>query len=525
MYDSSTLLLAPPRISSHSMDGSQSRLRLRTPSPWGRRRVHIRGRGIDVLQRLSRALVALVLASGSIGCATVELRDLGPEGIARFREPQRPLILIHGFMGSRLRDPDTERVAWGTLANVLLHGNRDTLALAIDDSEVLPGENLEPFEIFDGLLGVKYYGKTVRSFPEVGGYRLGDIDDPQPGDSAFVFLFDWRRDIDESARQLADAVDRVKQAVSAKEVDLLAHSLGGLVGRYYVKYGRTALTDRGPLPVPSMEGAASIRNLVLLGTPNFGCMEALKALHVGIRKGVRPIRPEAAFTMPALYQMLPTRESARFVDPDGNRLDLNLYDPATWVEREWSMFSPPAQERMRKKILAEGGGEAEMKERNRRLLRFLELSLARAKRMQAALAEPAAPDGKVSYHAFGSDCRATLVGALVIDEPGGRDLRFNLHGVRDRERREMLTALLYEWGDGAVSIRSLLTIRHDGDATAALEPPLDSAFFVCRRHGVLGNDPIFQKNLFFTLLWDADAPLVSTAPDPQAPAAATGPKP
>ena len=33
---------------------------------------------------------------------------------------------------------------------------------------------------------------------------------------------------------------------------------------------------------------------------------------------------------------------------------------------------------------------------------------------------------------------------------------------------------------------------------------LASAFFVCENHGLLPNDPIFQNNLFYLLLYESD---------------------
>ena len=33
---------------------------------------------------------------------------------------------------------------------------------------------------------------------------------------------------------------------------------------------------------------------------------------------------------------------------------------------------------------------------------------------------------------------------------------------------------------------------------------LASAFFICASHGLLPNDPIFQNNLFYLLLYESD---------------------
>lgn len=62
-------------------------------------------------------------------------------------------------------------------------------------------------------------------------------------------------DISTQAARLRDQVAAVKARTGAAKVDLVAHSMGGLVSRDYIK-------DFG--------GAANVDSLVMLGTPNYG---------------------------------------------------------------------------------------------------------------------------------------------------------------------------------------------------------------------------------------------------------------
>jgi len=57
------------------------------------------------------------------------------------------------------------------------------------------------------------------------------------------------------ARQLAWFVDQVREVTGAGEVDLVGHSMGGVVGRYYVTLGG---------------GDGAVANLVTLGSPHAG---------------------------------------------------------------------------------------------------------------------------------------------------------------------------------------------------------------------------------------------------------------
>lgn len=92
-----------------------------------------------------------------------------------------------------------------------------------------------------------------------------------------VFVYELpnlgRGDMAVSAAGLAAFTDQVRTATGADKVDLVGHSQGGLVARQYVKFNG---------------GAAHVRNLIGLGTPNRGTLTALipSALGAGVRGGV-----------------------------------------------------------------------------------------------------------------------------------------------------------------------------------------------------------------------------------------------
>ncbi len=443
-------------------------------------------------------VLAAATAAGSASCAGRRPPDITQAvALAGTESPRPAMILIHGFMGSRLRDPHTHRVAWGTMANVLLGGDRDDLALAMDGrTDGVPGERLVPWQIYESLWGVDYYREALRSLEENGGYRIGDIHHPRPGDNAFVFLYDWRRDNVDSARQLAAAITRLKRLRGDPEerFDLVAHSLGGLVARYYIKYGsRDVLRDGAPF-APTMAGAPHVNRVILAGTPNQGCLEALRSLHRGIRKGFRPMRPEVVFTMPAVYQMLPPPGAAVFADSSGAPVHLDLYDPDTWERWGWSVFSPETQRRIARRL---DDDDAALKRRNAQMRSFLEGRLRNARLFREALDAPEPEEARVQYHAFGGDCLSTRKAAIVAQRHGEPELLFDDDQIRSAAARDRVAAVLYAPGDGVVTTQSLLGVSGGADREHV---NLDSSFFVCGQHGVLTNHPEFQDNLLQLLL-------------------------
>lgn len=68
------------------------------------------------------------------------------------------------------------------------------------------------------------------------------------------------RDIRRSAFMIHRKIDRILAETPAKKIDILGHSMGGLIGLYYVK---------------KLGGAARVRRLIMMGTPVHGTWAAL----------------------------------------------------------------------------------------------------------------------------------------------------------------------------------------------------------------------------------------------------------
>jgi pimeloyl-ACP methyl ester carboxylesterase len=136
------------------------------------------------------------------------------------------------------------------------------------------------------------------------------------------FIYDWRRDIIETAERLAEHLDQVARE-GADEITIIAHSTGGLVARL-------ALED------PRSQGRRGISRTVLLvtvGTPHSGAPLALaRALGldggVGISAtGFKRISTDPRY--PSGYQLLPTPDDAACWDQaSGDLRPIDIYDPA-----------------------------------------------------------------------------------------------------------------------------------------------------------------------------------------------------
>ena len=83
----------------------------------------------------------------------------------------------------------------------------------------------------------------------------------------------------------------------------------------------------------TMDGAARVRKLVLLGTPNLGSVSSLHAFLTGERVGLARIAPRTLATLPSGYQLFPHPLASWLVGIDGQPMPDELFDAATWQQR------------------------------------------------------------------------------------------------------------------------------------------------------------------------------------------------
>lgn len=85
----------------------------------------------------------------------------------------------------------------------------------------------------------------------------------------------WGNPIAGHARHLADRIAELKRVTGAARVDIVAHSMGGLIAGWYIN---------------RMDGASDVRRLVTIGTPWQGTWLA----YLGQRSEARDLEPESA---------------------------------------------------------------------------------------------------------------------------------------------------------------------------------------------------------------------------------------
>jgi hypothetical protein len=265
--------------------------------------------------------------------------------------------------------------------------------------------------------------------------------------------------------------------------------MGGLVVRYYLRYGGAEPRDDRPAP---WAGARRTASAILVATPNGGSIPALAAIVGGERVGFSHTTLAAAVVrrMPSIYQLLPPLGTGPLVDPGGRVLEDDLQDPATWEKHGWGPFAPAASPRDAAEVA------------------FVTSALERARAFHAALSRPAASACPVPVYALGGDCLLTAARAVAGEGRRGTPPRFEARSAAEQDR-------LFEPGDGRVTRASLLGSHLPlarASASGSGYQEVGQAFFGASDHHGLYGDPAVQSLLLRLLLRPAARPAAGASP-------------
>jgi pimeloyl-ACP methyl ester carboxylesterase len=429
-----------------------------------------------------------------------------------------PIIVIPGMLGSRLVNQKTGEKAWPRA-----HPEENELSLPTSPDlkknrdDVVAVDVVETAKLGFPIPEIKVYEDLTETLATHAGYRRGEIDDPQPGghqDTFYLFAYDWRRDNVETAQLLAEKIVRLKQKLGRPDLrfNLIAHSMGGLVARYYMMYGGTDVLERPGAKI-TWAGAADINKLILVGAPNEGTMEAVRALVEGFpvaESGLLPlfgkVEAETAFTMPAAFQLLPHRGSQEFYDGRLQPVVADLYEVETWRRYRWSIFDPSYRRDLTKRMQKTHGPGWQVHFDNLLAEReaYLKVVLTRARLFAEALDKKADLANPLRVFIFAGDCERTPRAAVITEEGGQLRTIFRPGKVKLKGMgltRAEVEAKMLEPGDGRITRRSALAVGRGESVNAGFDrSDLLFTIFGCQIHSDLPNDATFQDNLLSIFL-------------------------
>jgi pimeloyl-ACP methyl ester carboxylesterase len=212
-------------------------------------------------------------------------------------------IIVPGIMGSVLKLDD--EIIWpGSLGSLWLPYKKMTELLRDD---LIATDCIRTFSVttqYQALID----DLTTCGFSEAEGTLI-------------IAAYDWRKDNADAAKVLADHIDKAVARFGAEtDISIIAHSMGGLISRYYLETGQ--FHDR--------PGFGNILRLITLGTPHTGAALALPMV-LGREKQLFLSKDQVLLAArdpryPAAYQLLPPEGEPFAWAKDAGGTLMNVYD-------------------------------------------------------------------------------------------------------------------------------------------------------------------------------------------------------
>ena len=396
--------------------------------------------------------------------------------------PENPIIIIPGMMGSQLVDSKTGDVIWGKVIDfkavdpheALIHPEIDGLELPTDKSPInenrdrlVPTNILTKYEMINRIAAVEAYRGLIQRFTQCG-LQKGDIHQCTALDNLYLFGYDWRRDLVETARILGERIEEIQRVSpnTKQKVTLITHSLGGIVANYYLMYGKkdviSGISDPNDIPEPDYSGAENVEKVFFLGVPFGGSPYAYKSLHDGEYLGPFVYASQwTTFTMPSIYELLPLDTTTVFVDENGQPITIDHFDVENWVKYGMGIFNDAEWNQFEQEctlVFSEEGANLsnqiwfEFKE-------FIQSALIRGKIFQTALSKMEWEKVNTQYIVVSGNCHETLSKIEWIEREGEKPI---IRGVKSRgiSEKYYFTAK----GDNTVLIESQLKASQHADS-------------------------------------------------------------
>jgi len=461
------------------------------------------------------ALCLLLAACGGSRRMLKETAALYEPDVARAQSRASTIVFVPGIMGSQLYDTSDGQPVWGTfwsggawedtLEKMALPFAIDQPVSALEDS-IVPGGELLVAELAlqSGAIRARGYPGLfeglVQELTKAGAHHTPtalSIEDAVEGrDPILGFGYDWRREITSEVQRLHEVVvaaSRQRQLRTGNpRIDIIAHSMGNLLVRWYLRYGTAPVPDDDSLPEVTWAGVQYVERVLLVAPPNMGEARALEVLLRGAEQHpLLPVYPPAVVaTFPSAYQLLPRVEDARVVYADTGE-PVDIYDVKVWEGFGWGPFAKDQDDELR--LLMPGVETRE--ERLALLRRHMVACFAHARRFHRALDVPEHPPPELRMHAFAGDALPTLAVLRVNRRTGAID-----------------------WGDPEPGDGTLTRTSALGQSRADLEaPPVfhpHSVHFNRSDHLQMVGDRAFLDQALYLLLEETDPPAPATPAAP-----------
>ena len=272
-----------------------------------------------------RVWVVALLAFVLFGCAERKAERARAEPGIR-----SAVILVPGYYGTRLVRASDGALIWISISQALFGNVPLTLpvpGLGLHDAIPLqPDGMLDRVPVVPLLYSVDGYGSLRAALQAYGEGR----------ETIVPFAYDWRDDVMVNVRKLAAVIQALRVA-GTTDIRLVAHSMGGLLTAYYLRYG----TQDPDQAVETWEGATHVSGVALVGVPFKGTMIAFRNSQYGVTIGLNRtlLQPTAVASFPATYYLLPAMDVDVLLTPTFTPMPGAVRNGNHWTAHRWGLLN------------------------------------------------------------------------------------------------------------------------------------------------------------------------------------------
>jgi len=209
-----------------------------------------------------------------------------------------PVLIVPGIAGTEMEKESN--LLWANVPKMILSPSDSFMDPLAFNQNITPSDSTVSIsDVIKKKPSLDYTDGLINEFTSQGYIE---------GQTLFMFPYDWRYGVSgkyadgaTNSDLLKQKIDEILQQTGAEKVDVVAHSLGGLIVKEYVIEHQTD---------------SHIGKAIFVGVPNTGAPDAVKALIQGDNFGIGlgPVglndaeMKKIAQNMPTVYDLLPTQK-------------------------------------------------------------------------------------------------------------------------------------------------------------------------------------------------------------------------
>jgi hypothetical protein len=220
------------------------------------------------------------------------------QNVATVVSTTTPVIVVPGISSSYLiKDNNPNLETWMSIPQMLLSVTDSYL----DDLDLSSPNVYTANKIIRETGGNDFFSGLFNYLNSQGLVESQDL---------YEFPYDWRLDVSEVSENLKSKINDIKTSRGVSKVNIVAHSMGGLLVKKYLKN----------------HGGDSVSKFIDIGTPHTGAPKALKILNYGDDFGASFLFglvglnsnriKSISQNMPSVYQLLPSANYFNDSDPE-----------------------------------------------------------------------------------------------------------------------------------------------------------------------------------------------------------------